>query len=116
MGTGDPLGMEGAHTQASGMGGMRAAGDLVARMQMTRRMRLKEAKEYVAGKLGCTPRDLSDPIAMEQIRLEKGLGTLAFTSSVRPDEAGMMEAKFNIARVLDIPINCVERFKERAGL
>jgi hypothetical protein len=28
----------------------------------------------------------------------------------------MMEAKFNIARTLDIPINCVELFKERAGL
>ena len=35
-------------------------------------MRLKEAKQYVAGKLGCTPRDLSDPMAMEHIRLEKG--------------------------------------------
>jgi hypothetical protein len=53
---------------------------------------------------------------MEQIRIEKGLGTLPFTSSVRPDDAGMMEAKFNIARTLDIPINCVERFKARAGL
>jgi len=108
--------MEGAHAQASGMGGMRTAGDLVARMQMTRRMRLKEAKQYVAGKLGCTPRDLSDPIAMEQIRLEKGLGTLAATSATHPDEPGMMEAKFNIARTLDIPINCVERFKQRARL
>ena len=39
--------MEGAHAQASGMGGMRAAGDLVARMQMSKRMRLKEAKELV---------------------------------------------------------------------
>ena len=116
MGTGDPLGMEGAHTQASGMGGMRAAGDLVARMQMTRRMRIKEAKQYVADKLHCSTRDLSDPIAMEQIRIEKGLGTLAFTSSVHPDHAGMMEAKFNISRELDIPINCVERFKERARL
>ena len=108
--------MEGAHTQASGMGGMRTAGDLVARMQMTRRMRLKEAKQYVAGRLGCTPRDLSDPIAMEQIRLEKGLGTLAATSSTHPDEPGMMEAKFNISDVLDIPINCVERFKKRARI
>jgi dimethylamine---corrinoid protein Co-methyltransferase len=108
--------MESAHTQASGMGGMRTAGDLVARVQMTRRMRLREAKEYVAGKLGCTPRDLSDPVAMEQIRLDKGLGALAFTSAVRPDEPGMMEAKFNIARTLDVPINCVTRFKERAGL
>jgi len=108
--------MEGAHTQASGMGGMRTAGDLVARMQMTRRMRLKEAKAYVADKLGCTPRDLSDPSAMEEIRIAKGLGTLPFTSSVRPGEAGMIEAKFNIAKTLDIPINCVERFKERVGL
>jgi hypothetical protein len=108
--------MEGAHTQASGMGGMRTAGDLVARMQMTRRMRLKEAKEYVAAKLGCSLRDLSDPVAMEQIRVEKGLGTLAMTSTTRPNEPGMMEAKFNISRALDIPINCVERFKERARL
>jgi dimethylamine--corrinoid protein Co-methyltransferase len=108
--------MESAHTQASGMGGMRAAGDLVARMQMTRRMRLKEAKQYVAGKLRCTTRDLSDPVAMEQIRLERGLGTLPFTSSVHPDDPGMIEAKFNIAELLDIPINCVERFKKRARL
>jgi dimethylamine---corrinoid protein Co-methyltransferase len=108
--------MESAHTQASGMGGMRTAGDLVARMQMTRRMRLKEAKRYVADRLGCTQEDLSDPIAMEQLRLENGLGTLANTSTTRPDEPGMMEAKFNIARLLDVPINCVERFKRRAHL
>jgi len=79
-------------------------------------MRLKEAKAYVADKLGCGVRDLSDPIAMEQIRGDKGLGLLPHTSAVRPGEAGMIEAKFNIARTLDIPINCVERFKERAGL
>jgi hypothetical protein len=69
----------------------------------------------VADKLGVTPRDLSDPVAMETVRLEKGLGTLAFTSSVHPDEPGMIEAKFNIAELLDIPINCVERFKRRAS-
>ena len=108
--------MEGAHSQASGMGGMRAAGDLVARMQMTRRLRLKEAKEYVAGKLGCSTRELSDPVAMETLRQENGLGLLTMTSSTHPGEPGMMEAKFNISRLLDIPINCVERFKERAGL
>ena len=78
------MGMEGSHSQAAGMGGLRTAGDLVARMQMTKRMRIKEAKDYVAGKLGCGVRDLSDPIAMETIRLEKGLGTLAFTSNVHP--------------------------------
>lgn len=116
MGTGDALGMEGAHTQASGMGGMRAAGDLVARMQMTRRMRLKQAKQYVAGKLGCSTRDLSDPVAMELLRKEHGLGLLAMTSSTQPGEPGMMEAKFNISELLEIPINCVERFKTRARL
>ncbi len=113
MGTGDALGMEGAHTQASGMGGMRAAGDLVARMQMSKRMRLKEAKEYVAGKLGCSTRDLSDPVAMELIRKENGLGLVAMTSSTSPGQPGMMEAKFNIAEKLDVHINCVEQFKER---
>ena len=109
--------MEGAHTQASGMGGMRAAGDLVARMQMTRRMRLKEAKQYVAGKLGCSTRDLSDPVAMETDPAREGPwhAGLHVLRRTRID-AGMIEAKFNISRVLDIPINCVERFKERARL
>jgi len=110
------MGMEGSHAQAAGMGGLRTAGDLVARMQMAKRMRIKEAKQYVAEKLGCGVRDLSDPAAMETIRLEKGLGTLAFTSAVHPGDPGMIEAKFNIAKTLDIPINSVERFKARVGL
>ena len=46
----------------------RTAGDLVARMQMTRRMRLKEAKQYVAGKLGCSTRDLSTRSPWRPIR------------------------------------------------
>lgn len=36
------------HSLASGMGGVRTAGDLVARMQMSRNMKINEAKEYVA--------------------------------------------------------------------
>jgi len=108
--------MEGAHAHAAGMGGYRTAGDLVARMQMTRRMRLKDAKQYVAGKLGCSTRDLSDPIAMETIRQDHGIGNLACTSAVHPAEAGMIEAKFNIGKLLDIPINSVERFRARVGL
>jgi hypothetical protein len=27
-----------------------------------------------------------------------------------------MEAKFRIAELLDLPINCVQRFRDRAGL
>ena len=111
------MGMESAHAQASGMGGMRTAGDLVARMQMTRRMRLKEAKAYVADKLGCgSPRPVRSRSPWSRSAPRRGSGLLPHTSAVRPGDAGMIEAKFNIARTLDIPINCVERFKERAGL
>jgi dimethylamine--corrinoid protein Co-methyltransferase len=41
-----------AHIMAAGMGGIRTTGDLVAWMQMTRRMKLADAKQYVADKLG----------------------------------------------------------------
>jgi hypothetical protein len=41
----------GVHGVAAGMGGIRTAGDLVMWMQMTRRMRLAEARQYVAEKL-----------------------------------------------------------------
>lgn len=108
--------MQGTHTQAAGMGGMRAAGDLVARMQMTRGMRLKQAKEYVAGKLGVSTFDLSDPAVMTDVRNEYGFGRIHSYAISHPAQANFIEAKFNIARVLDIPINCVDRFKERARL
>src|SRR5450759_3548299 len=104
------------HARAAGMGGIRTAGDLVARMQMSRGMRLKEAKEYVAGKLGCTLRDLSDSYAMEQIRGEKGLGRMLDHSNLHPGEPNAMMAKFRIAELLGIRINSVERFKDLAGL
>jgi dimethylamine--corrinoid protein Co-methyltransferase len=108
--------MDVTHALAAGMGGIRTAGDLVARMQMSRGMRLEEAKQYVAGKLGCTVRDLSDSYAMEQIRGEKGLGRILDHSNLHPGEPNAMMAKFRIAELLDIRINSVERFKEMAGL
>jgi len=108
--------MQGTHTQAAGMGGMRAAGDLVARMQMTRGMRLREAKQYVAGRLGVSTFDLSDPAVMTEVRDRFGLGRIHSYAISHPGQANFIEAKFNIARVLDVPINCVERFKDRAGL
>jgi dimethylamine--corrinoid protein Co-methyltransferase len=116
VGSGDPLGMQGTHTQAAGIGGMRAAGDLVARMQMTRGMRLNEAKDYVAAKLGVSAFDLSDPAVMADVRNEYGLGRIHSYAISHPGRPNFIEAKFNISRVLDVPINCVERFKERAGL
>jgi dimethylamine--corrinoid protein Co-methyltransferase len=108
--------MDVTHALAAGMGGIRTAGDLVARMQMSRGMRLKEAKEYVAGKLGCTVRDLSDSYAMEQIRGEKGLGRILDHSNLHPGEPNAMMAKFRIAELLDLRINSVEKFRDLAGL
>jgi dimethylamine---corrinoid protein Co-methyltransferase len=108
--------MASTHALASGMGGMRTAGDLVARMQLTRGLRLPQAKLYVADKLGCAAADLCDPVAMHDIRRDLGLGRIQVQDLTYPGHAGAMEAKFRIARVLDVPINSVERFKEHAGL
>ncbi len=108
--------MDVTHALAAGMGGIRTAGDLVARMQMTRGMRLTEAKQYVADRLGCTAGDLSDSYAMEQIRGEKGLGRILDHSNLHPGEPNAMMAKFRIAKLLGIRINSVERFREMAGV
>ena len=64
------------HAIASGMGGMRAAGDLVARMQIARGMRIDEAKQYVAEKLQVSVADLTDPIIMKEVREDLKLGLL----------------------------------------
>ncbi|ODV49002.1 MAG: dimethylamine methyltransferase [Methanohalophilus sp. 2-GBenrich] len=47
-----------SHIMASGLTGMRAGGDLVARMQFSKNMRINEAKDYVAKKLGVQALDL----------------------------------------------------------
>ena len=107
--------MPSAHANASGMGGMRAAGDLVARMELTRGMRLTQAKAYVAERLGVEPATLSDPIAMADVRAELGLGRVVTFEATYPDEPNAIEAKFNISDLLGLPINCVERFKKRTG-
>ena len=91
------------------MGGLRTAGDLVARVQMTRRMRLPEAKAYVADKLGVSPADLSDPVAMSDVRRERGLGTIPTEDTATVNDALAIEAKVNIARELDVPVRSVER-------
>ena len=102
------MGVGAMHAMASGMGGMRAAGDRVARMQISRGMRIDAAKQYVAQKLKVAVEDLTDPIRMSEVREDLGLGLL----HPRANYPKCMEAKFNIARILDIDINCVERFKK----
>lgn len=100
------------HAHASGMGGMRAAGDLVARLQMARGMRIDEAKEYVANKLSVSVSELTDPIIMNEVRTDLGIGVV----TPLPGVPKGIEAKFNMAKVLDIEINCVNRFKQRVKL
>jgi dimethylamine---corrinoid protein Co-methyltransferase len=107
VGVGDPLGMAISHAIASGMGGMRAAGDLVARMQMTRGMKIKEAKAYVAEKLGVTVSDLTDPVLMSEVREDLKLGTL----HPIPGQPKGIEAKTHIAELLGIDINCTKMLR-----
>jgi len=85
-------------------------------MQITRGMRLTEAKEYVAAKLGVSTLDLSDPTVMLDVRKELGLGGILESGEITGvDDPLGIEAKFNIAAVLDVPVNCVERFRAKAS-
>lgn len=93
------------------MGGIRSAGDLVLRMQLTKGMRLPEAKAYVAAKLGVSVLDLSDCTVMRDLREELDIGYPMPSA----EAAKGLEAKFRIAELLDIKINSVERFKAKVS-
>lgn len=94
------------------MSGIRTAGDLVLRMQLAKSMKIDDAKKYVAEKLGVKPIDLSDSDRMAEIRAKSGLGR-SFDLNKSPKG---IEAKFNIAKILDIKINSVELFKKKTGI
>ncbi len=110
MGVGDPSGMGMAHALASSMGGIKTAGDLVARMQL-RKMRLAEAKRYVADRLGVSLLELSDPTVMRTLREELDIGVVTGV----PGVAKGLEAKARIADLLGITIPSVERLKHKMG-
>lgn len=97
-----------AQIVSSCMGGIRTAGDLVAWMQLTRRMKIEQAKAYVAGKLDMPIADLTDETAMAAKRSERGLG------SVIPDHVEYMgiAAKSKIAKLLDINIHSVDLYEK----
>lgn len=101
------------HSQASGMGGVRTSGDLVARMQLAKNMRLDDAKKYVADKLKVSLRDLTDEVTMREVREDLDISSIfmGYGAASRG-----IEAKFNIARLLDLEINCVEKFKKKTGI
>lgn len=91
------------------MGGIRTAGDLVARMQMTRGMKIDEAKRYVADKLHIAVPDLSNEVLMREVREEYKIGTI---QSLAGFPKGI-EAKHNISDLLGLAINSVNVFQSR---
>ena len=93
------------------MGGIKTAGDLVFRMQLSKGMRIDEAKEYVAEKLGVSVFDLCDSSVMTEIRADRGFGVQMPGVG---DPTGMA-AKINIAKALDIEINSVNKWKEKCN-
>jgi dimethylamine--corrinoid protein Co-methyltransferase len=105
VGTGDPYGMSISHALASGMGGIRTSGDLVARMQMTHKMRLPEAKKYVADKLKVGVEDLADSTVMRNLRQELDIGVITAVPGARRG----IEAKRNISELLDVKVPCLKR-------
>jgi dimethylamine--corrinoid protein Co-methyltransferase len=97
------------HYTTSGMGGIRSAGDLVARMQFSKNMKIKEAKEYVAKKLGITTLDIADEHVMRELREELGIGVITGV----PGAPRGIAAKMNIEKILDIKIKSCEIFREK---
>ena len=91
------------------MGGIRTSGDLVAWMQITRRMKINQAKAYVADRLKVDLMDLTDEEVMRSIREELGIGVV---TSVAGSPKGI-RAKWKIADLLDISIRSVELFKSQ---
>ncbi len=94
---------------AAGMGGIRTAGDLVAWMQMTRKMKLDAAKQYVADKLGIEVIELTNEELMRQMREDLDIGII---TSVAGSAKGIA-AKWKVAQLLDININSVDLFKSK---
>ena len=101
-----------AHIFAGGMGGIRTSGDLVAWMQLIKKMKIVEAKQYVAEKLRVGIADLTNEEVMRQLREDLGIGII---TSVAGSPKGI-RAKLKIAELLDVPINSVNLFKSQTGV
>ena len=97
------------HFMSSGMGGIRSSGDLVARMEFGRNMKVKDAKAYVAKKLGIDVLDIVDEYVMRDLREELGIGVVTGV----PGAPRGIAAKMNIEDLLDIKINSCEKFRQK---
>jgi dimethylamine--corrinoid protein Co-methyltransferase len=94
------------------MGGLRTAGDLVARTQMEKKLKIRDAKQYVAQKLRTDLETMTDECAMKELREKLDIG--GTMSSV--GTAKGIAAKARIAALCEFKINCVTRFLEKTAL
>lgn len=75
-------------------------------MQIVRKMKINEAKQYVAKKLGVDVIDLTNEEVIRSVREDLGIGIV---TSVAGSPKGI-RAKIKIAELLDIHINSVDLF------
>ena len=78
-------------------------------MQLIKKMKLAEAKQYVAKKLKVDVPDLINEELIRQLREDLGIGTIV---SVAGSPKGI-RAKLKIADLLGVRINSVELFKSQ---
>ena len=76
---------------------------------MNRRMKIDEAKNYVANKLGIDITDLTNEEVMRQIREDLDIGIITAVAG----SAKGIAAKCKISELLDIQINSVNLFKSK---
>ena len=91
------------------MGGLRTAGDLVARTQLEKKLKIREAKEYVAKKLNVEPITLADEYAMTELRKKLNIGLIMALTGY----AKGLAAKTRIAKLCDLKINSVTKLTEK---
>jgi Dimethylamine methyltransferase (Dimeth_PyL) len=76
-----------------------------------RKMRLPQAKRYVADKLGLGVTDLTDSTLLRELREELDIGVVTGHATA----AKGIEAKAHIADLLGVPIRSVERLRRTIG-
>jgi len=94
------------------MGGLRTAGDLVARAEMDKKLKIQEAKSYVTQRLDIDLETMTDECRMKELREKLDIGHV---SSLVGYAKGMA-AKIRIAQLCDFKINSATRFMEKTKL
>lgn len=96
---------------SAGIGGLRTSGDLVARMMVGKKMKVQQAKEYVAQKLGLDTLEICDETIMREVREELRIDTITGI----PGMPRGIAAKMNIEKLLGIQIASCEKFRQNTA-